>query len=432
MKINYRNNSTSILLLALPVLILFYIGLFITMFIWYPTGLDSAEWRAHILNFSVVYIFWLLAFFINQLFDLDSLRLLPRLLIRILTTSLILVVIAVVYFYFQPELLITPRRFLLVHVFVSTLGIVAWYTFMHMVMPHRVRRLILAHQTTNEEELANLVNEYKFLGFNFGGKASENTAGLRNAIVVFSLRNTSEPESLNSLYSLRHHGVRFVEFYDFYENLTHRVHLTTLTELWFLHSIDYGSHQLSDAVKRLMDIVIGFIGTVIFVILFPVIALLIKATSPGPIFFIQPRVGRNGQPFNLYKLRSMSGGAQNTWTQKNDMRITTVGKWLRKLRLDELPQFINILMGQMSMVGPRPEQVHIVEELKQQIPYYDERHMVKPGLTGWAQLHVYAGNLEETKRKLQYDLYYIKHRSFLFDWEVIFKTVYKIITFGGE
>jgi lipopolysaccharide/colanic/teichoic acid biosynthesis glycosyltransferase len=128
----------------------------------------------------------------------------------------------------------------------------------------------------------------------------------------------------------------------------------------------------------------------------------------------------------------MSGGATNTWTKVNDPRITKVGKILRKTRIDEWPQFINLILGTMSLVGPRPEQPHIVEDLKKQVPFYDERHLVKPGITGWAQLNIYAGSLEETKLKLQYDLYYIKHRSFLFDLEIILKTVYYIFTWKGR
>jgi lipopolysaccharide/colanic/teichoic acid biosynthesis glycosyltransferase len=120
------------------------------------------------------------------------------------------------------------------------------------------------------------------------------------------------------------------------------------------------------------------------------------------------------------------------WTKVNDPRITTVGKILRKTRIDELPQSINLLKGDISLVGPRPEQPNIVEDLKKHIPFYDERHLVKPGITGWAQLNIYAGSLEESKLKLQYDLYYIKHRSFLFDLEIILKTIYYIFTWQGR
>jgi lipopolysaccharide/colanic/teichoic acid biosynthesis glycosyltransferase len=128
----------------------------------------------------------------------------------------------------------------------------------------------------------------------------------------------------------------------------------------------------------------------------------------------------------------MSGGRTDTWTEKADPRITAVGKFLRKSRLDELPQAINLLVGNMSLVGPRPEQVHIVEKLRAEIPFYEERHLVKPGLTGWAQLNVYAATVEETKLKLQFDLYYIKHRSILFDLEIILKTIYYVLGWNGR
>jgi lipopolysaccharide/colanic/teichoic acid biosynthesis glycosyltransferase len=228
-------------------------------------------------------------------------------------------------------------------------------------------------------------------------------------------------------------GARFVEYFEFYEQLTRTIHLSGLTELWFIDSIDYGTRRLFDIIKRAVDIVLALVGTIVFLVSYPILGVLIKLSSPGPILFIQLRVGQNGKTFSLYKYRTMSaGGANDTWTAPTDSRITLLGKFLRATRLDELPQSINILKGDMSIVGPRPEQVYIVEQLRQEIPYYDERHIVKPGLTGWAQLHVYAATVEESKRKLQYDLYYIKHRSLLFDAEIILKTVYNIVTFAGR
>lgn len=429
-----KNSSTALWLLFIPTLTFFYIGLFLTMWLWYPHGLDGPQWRAHFWNFSIVYLLWLIAFFSYQLFDLETLRSLPRLAIRLLFVSVVLIVVAVVYFYFQPSLLITPRRFLLVHVLISSLGISAWYLFMHSVLPRTWQSYIFAHETmANQEELESFVKQHQFLGLNYGGAVSGNFNAPASSLIIFPARSSIDPTAVQSLYALRRQGVRFVEFYDFYESLTRRVHLETLTELWFLSSVDYSGRRWSDLVKRVIDITVSLIGLVLFAVLLFPIALLIKLTSAGPIFFVQTRIGLLGNQFKLYKFRTMtSGGATNTWTEHKDKRITLVGKLLRRLRLDELPQFINIFQGNMSLVGPRPEQVHIVEQLKQQIPYYDERHIVKPGLTGWAQLHVYAGNLEETKQKLQYDLYYIKHRSFLFDLEIILRTIYKVITFSGR
>ncbi len=209
--------------------------------------------------------------------------------------------------------------------------------------------------------------------------------------------------------------------------------MSQINEIWFLENINYQEKRLYNIVKRILDVALGLIGLVFFLISLPFCAAIIKLTSQGPVFFVQERVGKKGRLFKVYKYRSMSGGATNIWTSVNDPRITGVGKFLRKSRIDEWPQFINLLLGHLSLVGPRPEQPHIAEELKKQIPFYDERHLVKPGITGWAQINnIYAGNTEETRLKLQYDLYYIKYRSFLFDLEIILKTVYYIFTWQGR
>jgi lipopolysaccharide/colanic/teichoic acid biosynthesis glycosyltransferase len=181
-------------------------------------------------------------------------------------------------------------------------------------------------------------------------------------------------------------------------------------------------------IKRLVDVVAAIVGGLLFVVTYPLIALLVKLSSSGPILFQQPRVGKYGKIFTLYKYRTMSGGATDTWTEDGDPRITALGQILRRFRWDELPQVINLLAGDMSLVGPRPEQPHIAEEMRRQIPFYEERHSVKPGVTGWGQLNVYARSVEETKTKLQYDLYYIKHRSLSFDLEIIAKTLYHVLT----
>jgi lipopolysaccharide/colanic/teichoic acid biosynthesis glycosyltransferase len=177
----------------------------------------------------------------------------------------------------------------------------------------------------------------------------------------------------------------------------------------------------------------GIILFIVFLITFPLITLLIKLNSPGPVLFRQKRVGRNDKIFTVYKYRTMHiGHDENLWTKVDDKRITSFGKFIRAVRIDEFPQFINLLRGQISVVGPRPEQVGIVEKLKHEIPFYDERHIVKPGLTGWAQLNIYAASLEESKLKLEYDLYYIKNQSLLFDLEIILKTIYHIVMRKGR
>ncbi len=349
-------------LLILPVLAWFYIGLFATMWFWYPNGITIQLWQEHVINFSVVYIIWLLLFFVYTLFDQATFRSASVFIPRFFAAILSCLMVAVLYFYFQPELLLTPRRFLLVHGLITFAGISIWYV---------------------------------------------------------------------DLFKFKQQGVEFLEHPEFYELIQRRVSLVDLNEIWFLRSVNY-RQRVFDLIKRIIDIIVAIVGLILLVIVLPFVAGLIKATSRGQIFFIQSRVGQFGNPFYVYKFRTMTLSEGNTWTAEKDSRITGVGKVLRKLRIDELPQFINIFLGNMSLVGPRPEQVHIVEDLKTQIPYYNERHMVKPGLTGWSQLHVYANSVEGSKLKLQYDLYYIKNRSFLFDVEVILKTIYYIFTWQGR
>ncbi|HEX3099359.1 MAG TPA: sugar transferase [Patescibacteria group bacterium] len=436
---NYRQLTTA--LLVVPIIALFYIGLFLTMQLWYPSGLELSSWYAHLFHFTVVYLMWLVVLFSYRLFDWDSLRTTQTFLARLLGALLACLVIAVLYFYFQPNLLITPRRFLLVHLLISGVGIFIWYMIIRNAAIFNRRSNVYIHSShPSPGEAQSLIEQHGLLGLNFAGTLQPNSELVARSIVVVPTRAELSQEDSTALFALRNQGIRFVEYHELYESLTRTVHLSVLNELWFLQSIDYGSHQLFDALKRIIDIVLGLLGTVVFLVTLPVIAALIKITplftsgkSSGGVFFSQQRVGQNGRVFTLYKYRTMDSAAvNNTWTQRGDSRITGIGRALRALRLDELPQSLNILKGDMSIVGPRPEQVNIVKELEAQIPYYAERHTVKPGLTGWAQLHVYAGSLEETRRKLQYDLYYVKHRSLLFDLEIIIKTFYNVITFSGR
>jgi exopolysaccharide biosynthesis polyprenyl glycosylphosphotransferase len=188
--------------------------------------------------------------------------------------------------------------------------------------------------------------------------------------------------------------------------------------------------------KRVTDILAALMGLVLSLPLCLLTALAIKLTSPGPVFFRQERTGQDGAPFRLIKFRTMRIDAEKesgpVWAQKNDTRVTPVGRFLRKSRIDEIPQFLNILAGQMSFVGPRPERPHFVAQLQQQVPFYPLRHTVKPGLTGWAQVrHPYGASIEDAQEKLRYDLYYIKNMSVMFDLNIILRTVGVILGAKG-
>jgi len=221
--------------------------------------------------------------------------------------------------------------------------------------------------------------------------------------------------------------LNYISFADFYENLTKKVAIETVNEAWFLANISRPEKKVDDILKRGFDILFSFVWLLVTVILFPFVAFAIKIDSSGPVLYTQKRIGRDGRTFTLYKFRTMVKNAEQNgpqWAQPNDPRITMVGKVLRKLYLDEFPQFFNILRGDISFVGPRPERPEFVNQLKNEIPYYDIRHIIKPGLTGWAQINYPAStSVEEAKEKFKYDLYYIKNRNFFMDLGIILKTI---------
>ena len=236
------------------------------------------------------------------------------------------------------------------------------------------------------------------------------------------------------LVSVRAMGVPIEDCHSFYERLTSKIAIADLPPEWIALSKGFRRDRIILAAKRIIDVLVSFVGLVLSTPIILLTAVAIKLESPGPIFYRQERVGQNEQHFTLSKFRSMAQDAEAeggpVWAAENDPRVTRVGAIIRKLRIDEIPQMINVLKGEMSFVGPRPERPFFVERLKQNIPYYDLRHSVKPGITGWAQIcYRYGDSEQDAIEKLQYDLYYIKHMSPVFDLQIIFES-FKVIIFG--
>jgi sugar transferase (PEP-CTERM system associated) len=243
------------------------------------------------------------------------------------------------------------------------------------------------------------------------------------------------PQSyIKELVSVRAMGVPIEDCHSFYERLTSKIAIVDLPPEWIALSKGFRRDRLILAAKRFIDVVVSFSGLILSAPLMLLTAVAIKLESRGPVFYRQERVGQNERFFTLVKFRSMREDAENelgpVWAMKNDPRVTRVGMIMRKLRVDEIPQMINVLKGEMSFVGPRPERPYFVKTLRQNIPYYDLRHSVKPGITGWAQIcYRYGDSEQDAIEKLQYDLYYIKHMSPVFDLQIIFES-FKVIVFG--
>lgn len=226
-------------------------------------------------------------------------------------------------------------------------------------------------------------------------------------------------------------GRRVTDAVTFYEKSLHRVPVDEISAEWFLFAdLQLYRHEQA-TLKRIFDVCIATIGLLVSLVLTPFIALAIKLDSPGPILYSQDRIGLKGKVFRLQKFRTMTTNAEGggiLWSFKGDNRVTRVGRLLRRTRLDELPQFWNILRGQMSMVGPRPERPEFVAQLAETIPFYDQRHLIMPGLTGWAQINYrYGSCTEDAKRKLEYDLYYMKHMSLELDLLILLRTCFTVL-----
>ena len=251
--------------------------------------------------------------------------------------------------------------------------------------------------------------------------------------VVLALEERRNALPLQDLLRIKTTGVHVNDISSFLERETGRVDLDSVNPSWLIFSDGFSSgRRLLGIAKRLFDVVVSALLLVVALPLIALFAVAVKLESKGPAFYRQQRVGRYGEPFSLFKLRSMQSDAEAEgkaiWAAKNDPRVTRIGKFIRKVRIDELPQTWNVLKGDMSFVGPRPERPEFVADLEKQLPYFTERHIVKPGITGWAQINYpYGASLDDSRQKLEYDLYYAKNYTPFLDLVIILQTIRVVI-----
>ncbi len=245
-------------------------------------------------------------------------------------------------------------------------------------------------------------------------------------LIVIALKEKRGRLPLDLLVELKVNGIGIQSASNFYEKLTGRLIVENIAPGYIIFNEGFASRPLQKGLKRIFDVFLAFIGLTLSIPILIIFAIAIKLESKGPVFYKQVRVGEKEKEFVIYKLRSMRNDAEKDkpiWAQKDDPRITRVGKFIRKTRIDEIPQMWNVLKGDMSFVGPRPERPFFVKDLKKKIPFYNQRHAVKPGITGWAQIrYPYGSSFEDALEKLKYDLYYIKNFSLLFDLAILFET----------
>jgi len=386
---------------------------------------------------------------------------------RLLASSLVWMLIGIAFFYLRNYQYTTPKTILALTAFFG-FGLIGIWRFLHNQFLSNVihkTNLVIAGLTKETLEIIQIIQKTPELGYQILGvvetdhtnsllslipgiSISENINSIREKrpneqihLIVVSNAQNSNKNLMNELYHDLFKQIEVVEETDFFEKITGRIPPITFSETWFLTNFHEQQKKVYDRIKILIDYIISILMSIFFVITFPFIAILIKINSRGSVFYKQERVGKNGKIFKIYKYRTMqvlniNGSAETEgpqWAGEKDTRVTGVGKFLRRTRFDEIPQFINILRGEMSLIGPRPERPEFVAQLKEKMPFYDLRHLVKPGLTGWAQLQEsYYGTIEENLRKLEYDLFYVKNRNWLLDLIISLRTINVVLKMAGR
>jgi|SRR3989344_5653515 len=457
--------SSKKIILLLGDSLLLYFSLWLTLLIRYQNKFSGALWQDHLIPFSVIFILWLVTFYISNLYEFNNIRNYQSLLSQLFQSFIFNSLIATAFFYLGQNRLFTirPQRVLIINVLLALILIYGWrLIFVWLTKINKTtNHLMVIGKNALVAEIYEEITPKPELGFKIKIGISNNlNDGLDKILpgikifndfknlkeictqykintIISTIHPRQSPELSKSLFECLPLKISFFDIATFYESITGKIPVNTIEQVWFLENFAEGSKKFYDRLKRVFDFFLASILLIISLPLTPLICLMIKLGSHGPIFFTQIRNGKDSKNFKIIKFRSMVIDAEKNgpqWAQINDPRITKIGKFLRKTRLDEIPQLINVLKGEMSLIGPRPERPEFVNELENKIPFYRERLLVKPGLSGWAQIKgpAYGGSAEESLEKLQYDLYYIKNRSFVLDLSIILKTVGIILSRQGQ
>lgn len=419
---------------------LMYAALLLTLAIRFGdfTFLPGPQTKIFLFHFSFISLFWLLFLYIFDFYEIPPFRKVFDFFKNLIIFLFLAGTTAIIYFYLKPGILITPKTILVLDVLIFGIFLTGWrYLFSRILKLQNFREkiVIVGFQPELKDLSPDLLNQngYEIVA-SFDSASSFEISKLKETIekekvnsIILALNFSKNEDLIKQIFSNLPLKLNFISFSSFYESMTKKVPLEAINELWFLESLSRAEKRIEEILKRGFDVLFSAIGLLITAIFAPFIALVIKIDSPGSVFYIQKRVGKDGKVFTLYKFRTMRESPdqhKKTWRERDSSQITRVGKFLRKIHLDEFPQFWNILKGDLSFVGPRPEWVELAETFEKEIPFYHQRYLVKPGLTGWAQLNFPpSASIGEAKEKFQYDLYYIKNRSFFLDLGIILKTI---------
>lgn len=423
-----------------------YAALLLTLWIRYDNQFYAKFINYHAEPFTIIFGLWLLVFYIAGLYDLRALKNDFEFEKKFWYTTIANVLFTALFFYIVPYFEIAPKTnlglFFLIFGGINYL----WRAGYNILLSRSgtASRILMIGDNQTAKEIAEHLSKNPQLGYQISfwmkeGLIDKEFNHLAQIILKENIATIVIPEHLKKdkqasrlIYKCLSLGLEIIELSRLYELVFQKIPLAELEEAWFLENLST-KHRIYDIVSEPLERLFALIFGLALLPLMVLIVLIIKITSPGSAFFSQRRIGKNGQEFTIWKFRSMRADAEKDGPQWanyfNDPRVTWFGNILRKTHLDELPQLLNILAGEISFVGPRPERPEFVEKLRKELPYYDLRHLTKPGITGWAQINYrYAASAADAYQKLQYDIYYIKNNSPLLDLVIIIRTIKFLIT----
>lgn len=424
--------------------LILYISLFLTLFFRYGE-ITELDLSFHLWPFTIVFVFWLVIFYISGLYELRFLKNDAEFNRKFWGILAICGLLSILFFYFTPAVVIAPKTNLFI--FLAIFGLVGylWRNIYNNFInagssPNKI--LLIGYNQT-AQELADYLTKHRQLGYEIKfwmqeGLQDKELEHLAQIIISNKINTIVVPAHIKKnskaaklIYKNLVLGIEVIDLAYLYEIIFRKIPLAELEEVWFLENLAR-RHRIYEILKRPVEILFTITVGIITLPLAILIASFIKITSSGPIVFAQQRTGKNDTKFTIYKFRTMRVDAEKDgpqWAKKDDKRILPLGNILRKSHLDEWPQLYNILKGELSLVGPRPERPEFIEELRKDIPYYDLRHLIRPGITGWAQINYrYGASIEDAYEKLQHDMYYLKNHSLILDVLIILKTIKLLFT----
>lgn len=415
---------------------LLYVSLFSALILRYG-HINNFLLNAHLVPFSIIFVLWLIIFYISGLYKIDSLKTYINIIQTLIISVLVGIVTSIIIFYTVPYFKISPKtNLILFSVIFITLDTIARLLYRKLFSKMQKKILIIGNGDESME-IQKMILENPHWGYKIVASINSKklTPDLLKQIInsevidIIAISDNGEYNSkiLDLIYeNISLKNIEAINLSDIYELLFKKSPISETKYFSLITNISR-QHRIYETIKKPLEMFLALILLILLSPLFLLITILVKLTSLGPIIYKQIRVGIKNKPFILYKFRTMVKDAEKNgvmWAGKNDSRITRVGKILRLSHLDELPQLVNILKGDLSFVGPRPERPEFIKSLSKKIPYYDARHLIKPGITGWAQVNYkYGASIEDAHIKLQYDIYYIKYRTFIFDSLILLRTL---------